>query len=268
MKKLFLFVSLFLVPTSFADSGLEFANDVLNPHHHDRWYTNGVRVFHGDFALGMSMYTPRDKRNAGIPYGDRPWDGYLYGEYNYKLNNSKDIKFRLGALGAASFQKNLQRYFHNDLGLGIDPKGWDTQNPSELAVESLYDHRYSTLFDSWVGWVRAETSYGGRVGNVVDSIFLQSDVRRGFVSHNFQLYGLAGTRGEAVAFNTHLDGRMFHGDTYSVNSIPFVASVWLGVGAELYRWNVEYQYVYLTQEAEFQGQDRHLYGTITIKRIW
>lgn len=251
-----------------ADTGLDFSNDVLYSGHHDRWYSNGVRIFHGPYAIGAEMYTPRDKRNPGIPVDDRPWDGYLYGEYTLQFEDERTVALRAGALGAASYQKELQKFVHNDLGLGIDPKGWDTQNASELALEVLYEHRFTHLFDSYLGWVRAETTYGARLGNVVDAIFLENDIRKGWFDEEKQFYLLAGIRGDLKAFDTHLQGRMFHDNTYTVDMIPFVASTWVGVGVEFHKWNIEIRYTYQTDETELQNYERHIFGTVTIKRIW
>lgn len=249
-----------------ADTGLDFSNDVLWPPHSDRWYSNGVRLYHGDYALGMEMLTPKDKRNPGIPVNDRPWDGYLYGEYTFNLKEERTIKLRGGCLGACSYQEQLQKFVHNDLGLGIDPKGWHTMNPSEPTLELLYEHPFIHVFDSWLGVVRAETVYGFRVGNVQDLAFLETEITKGLLRQNYSIYGIAGIRGEARAFNTHLQGRMLHDDTYTVDMIPFVASTWLGFGATYGKWCLEFVYTYVTDETRLQDYERHLYGTVTIKR--
>lgn len=264
----FLFFLLLFPSVLLADTGLDFSNDVLWPPHSDRWYSNGVRVYHGDFAIGMEMYTPKDKRNPGIPYGDRPWDGYLYGEYTIELKEERSVKVRAGCLGACSYQEQLQKFVHNDLGLGIDPKGWDTQNPSEPALEVLYEHKIIDVFEAWIGTVRSETAYGARIGNVQDFAFISCELRRGWLEPDRSGYFMAGMRGEAQVFKTHLQGRMFHDDTYTVDMIPFVASTWLGFGVEYHKWNVELVYTYMTDETELQNYERHVFGTVTIRRLW
>lgn len=224
MKYLILLIAFFVPGFLSADTGLDFSNDALFPGHRDRWLSNEVRLYHGPYALGMSMFTPTDKRSAEIPYGDRQYDGYSHLEYTIPFKEERTIKVRAGALGAASFQDKLQKFVHEDLDMGVKPQGWHTMNQSQAALDILYDHKFTHLFDSWLGTVRAETSYGARAGNVVDSVFLQNDVRKGWFSHPWQLYVMAGIRGEGVAFNTTIDGRMFTDDIYTTKRVPFVAT--------------------------------------------
>lgn len=261
-----LLCTLLFATTVFADTGIDFANDFFVPGQFDRWLSNEFRIYQGDFAIGGEMYTPRNKRNPGIPVNDRPWDGYTYGEYTTHFSEDRTLAFRIGALGAASQQDELQKFVHNNLGRGIDPKGWPTQNPSELALEGIYTHHLYNVFDSYLGTVRSDTSYGLRAGNVQDLAFVDVDLRRGWLQPGYSVFGIAGLRGEARAFNTHLQGRMFHDDTYTVDMIPFVASTWLGFGATYGKWDLEFVYTYVTDETKLQDYERHLYGTVTIKR--
>lgn len=207
------------------------------------------------------MYSPTHKRNPLPPYGDRPWDGYTYLEHvdTEKVAFGEELVLvkRVGALGHASHTDDLQRFVHDDLGLGAHPT-WAGQNPSQLALDVIYFHRDREYLQSVIGDSRMTTEYGVRAGNVVDEIFLDQELTKHFFKHLY-LYG--GVRAAAVAFNTHLDGRMFMRDNYTIDKNWFVAEGRLGADFRYDSWFVGYEWKYLTEE--FVGQDgRHLYGNI------
>lgn len=263
---------LLLLPYSVLAQALTFKNDFFAPGGSDRWLTNDVRISYHDWAIGSEMYTPTDKRSAAIPEGDRPWDGYTYAERRFDISHwdtkplaleRRFLTLRVGAIGEASKAKRLQKWMHNDLGFGSDPQGWDTANPSELAVDGEYEHEIRGRLTSWVGIIDSVQSYGVRAGNVRVSTWLDQEIQRGFDYDDWTFRTIAGIRGEGVAYNTFLDGRMFHDDVYTVERQPFVATARAGIEVHRKSWFLRYIYSYMTEE--FEGQDgRHLFGTIEV----
>jgi len=240
---------------------LNFGNDWFAPGGLDRNLTNQFDIHYGNWGIGNEMYTPTHKRNPLPPYGDRPWDGYSYLEHvdttKVAFGEENVLVKRIGALGHASHTDDLQRYVHDNLGLGAHPT-WAGQNPSEVAVDMIYFRRNREYLQSVVGDSRMTTEYGARFGNVVDEVFLDQELTKHFFKH---LYVFGGVRAAAVAFNTHLDGRLFQDNIYTIDKNWFVAEGRLGADMRYDGWFVGYTWTYLTEE--FKGQDgRHLYGQI------
>lgn len=241
-------------------------NDYFRPENKDRFLTNSFYIKQGAWKFGNDMYSPREKNSDTINTGDRPWDGYTYFEHEgiEKLAFGQEFRLRtrVGMLGEDSGSQALQQFVHDDLGLGIHPT-WAGQNPSEPALDVIASKRTREYVQSLVGDSALTQEYGARMGNVNDSLFLDQELRKHFFKN---LYLYAGLRGDVVLFNTHLDGRLFHSNIYTVDKNWFVASG--RAGFELYypSWHhffVNYGYIYLTEE--FQGQKgRHAYGTLTL----
>lgn len=240
---------------------LNFENDWFSPGGQDRWLTNAFDIHYGEWGIGNEMYTPLDKKSPEIPYGDRPWDGYSYLEHESieKVAFGEENVFikRIGALGHASGTDRLQQWVHDDLGLGAHPT-WAGQNPSQVAVDMIYFRRNREYLQSVIGDSRMTTLYGARVGNVVDEVFLDQELTKHFFKH---MYVFGGVRASTVAFNTHLDGRLFDDNTYTIDKNWFVAEGRLGLDFRYDNWFVGYTWTYLTEE--FKGQDgRHLMGNV------
>lgn len=260
----------FVRPPQF--TALEFNNDFFAPGGKDRWLTNQIRLsfpIKGNYyvwTIGNDMYTPTDKSNPNIPVGDRPWDGYTFIEYKKRefvdgnLNQFQQFAVRAGILGDASGTDSLQRFIHNDLGLGVDPLGWGTQNASEAALELLYSRKTFSLFDTFFGSTINTSAYGFRAGNVVTEGFMRQELTREYFGF---LMPYGGVEGRLVLFNTHLDGRLFHDDVYTVDKEWFVATAWLGLAVRIKEIYIGYKYQYQTREFKEQS-GRHLFGTITI----
>lgn len=244
----------------------QIANDLFL--HTDHFLTNQVDLKVGKFSLHNDMYSPDDKANPEIPYGDMPWDGYSYFEIEevskIEFGQEQVIKYRFGAVGEASGSETLQKFIHNDLSMGIPPT-WAGQNPSEPTVDIVYSKRTREYVKSLIGDSMLESEYGVRAGNVKVSGFLRQKLQKHFYKYfNFH----AGLQGEAIAYDTHLDGRLFQHDHYTVDKQPFVAEV--RVGLEIYAprlddWSIDWSWIYQTER--FEGQDgRHLWNMLTFER--
>lgn len=255
-------ICLLLTNTALADTAsITFSNDIFAPSGQDRWLTNQVVIQYEDWAVGNDIYTPTHKRNTEIPYGDRPWDGYSYIQHTDKWTvvegQERILTERLGVIGEGSGSKGLQRFVHDDLGLGSHPT-WVGQNPTQPAIDFIYTFKTTEYLNSAIGPARLIQQYGARVGNVNDSLFLDQELNKD-ITRYLTIFG--GLNGQIVAFNTHLDGRMFEDDVYTIDKEWFVASGRLGFKVKISNFTIGYSYKYLTEE--FKGQKgRHLYGEV------
>ena len=256
----------FLVLTLSSCTGFRYGNDLLIPGGRDRYLTSEARFLFGKYSVGNELYTPTDKENPEIPYGDRPWSAWTFVEREdvdrVGFGEENVLRSRIGGLGDYSFGKEIQQFVHDsltDLGRPQTHPTWAGQNPAQIGAEVIVSRRTREYLQSAIGDSRLTNEYGIRFGNVVDELFLDQELRKHFWKY---LDIFAGITGKVVAFNTHLDGRMFESNVYTVDKQWFVAAGRLGFELKKNDYAFGYQYQYMTEE--FEGQEaRHLYGTFT-----
>lgn len=133
--------------------GVQVDNDSFTSTYNDFYYTNGLFVFanyvskkstaekkiiHG-FKIGQQIYNPRYVKSPFPEQQNRPYAGYLFGEYNWtkmcQSNQVLGISFRLGVIGPNSKAEEFQDWMHSTFGFG-EIIGWNYQIRN-LAVAQL-----------------------------------------------------------------------------------------------------------------------------------
>jgi hypothetical protein len=130
------------------------------------YYTNGLELFYRfatknnqikiateitEVKLGQYIYTPRFIDSPNKALVDRPYAGYLFGEFGkslfYKRESVLKIDFQVGYVGPNAFGKEVQTSLHNLIGYK-EVLGWENQIHNALAVQThvLYSKK---LFASW-----------------------------------------------------------------------------------------------------------------------
>jgi hypothetical protein len=162
----------------------------------DRYYTNGMflnyrylsenkkeslekKIF--QWQIGHKMFTPHKAVVTLISEHDRPFAGYLYGNFGitnvYKANKILTTSLEIGVIGENAFGKELQDFIHSIYGFK-KAVGWEYQIKNALGVGfgaeyiSLIGKDSSGFYDiSWVntanlGTVFTDISSGfyGRIG--------------------------------------------------------------------------------------------------------
>lgn len=219
------------------------------------------------------MYTPRDKRAEHVIRNDRPYDGeaavvYLRSSSITRMGGADRQLFygiKAGCVGDCAKAKRLQKFVHNDLDYGVDPRGWDNQNKSEAILDGIAYYRLrskgSSIFNTVVS---EETTWGAEAGNANVKSWLQTVIEQQLYKN---IYARGLLNGSLVAYDTHLDGRLFADNNHTVDSVPLVASA----GFELVWRNedLELSYGYVYQTDQFEGQEgRHLFGSLNIGWFW
>ena len=94
-------------------------------------------------AIGQNIVTPGDI-TAEVPQeGDLPYAGtltYTINWQSYNRRTARIFQISAGVLGEESLAEQFQKFVHNDLGAGKDPKGWDTQRKSEPILNLAYQY--------------------------------------------------------------------------------------------------------------------------------
>ncbi len=127
-------------------------NDLYTSTYRDRYYTSGLFVtlrsisntandgfekkIHS-YEIGHMMYTP-SKPNLSIAIDhDRPFAGYLYGQYGqtrvYNSENILKIHLQIGVIGSHSKAKELQNFIHSIYNFP-DAAGWKHQIQNAFAI--------------------------------------------------------------------------------------------------------------------------------------
>lgn len=94
----------------------------------------GGRVVRRSFGLTQLMSSPDDLTIAELQPDDAPYAGVLgvYGSWAaYDNRRLTALQLYVGCMGPCSGAEQVQKFVHNDLGLGEDPQGWDNQLDTE-----------------------------------------------------------------------------------------------------------------------------------------
>ncbi|MEO7311153.1 MAG: lipid A deacylase LpxR family protein [Chitinophagaceae bacterium] len=147
-------------------------NDNYTLRGRDGYYTNGIylkfihavntkkiscfknrpaieKVVNG-FELGQAIYNPVSYNRPIPSVQDRPFAGYLSFKFDQHIFYNKHTVLEwaatLGTIGPNSFGKNVQRWYHNVIGI-YDVKGWPYQVKNEMSV-NLKTAYYRSLLKS------------------------------------------------------------------------------------------------------------------------
>lgn len=213
----------------------------------DQYYTHGTKFSYfketehekETFSIGQNIYTPSTKKldaDPAILRNDRPFAGWLYGEYRNTNLTSENIittyGVQLGCTGPCSLAKQTQRQVHRWLDQSIPSWRNDFTHKSEVGVileaERGYRFYSKEYFDL--------TGYGAaKVGNIVDSAAVGLDVRAGYnldkfpsdpiifklpkaAPSNYLGYVFCRLEQRLVPYNHLLDGSLFQDERHRVHS--------------------------------------------------
>lgn len=143
-------------------------------------------VVRHSFSIGQTAFTPEDLSKANPQAGELPYSGTLTGSLNWQSfnrNSARNFQISIGILGEESLSGKLHRFSHNDLDMGNDPEGWDSQRETEPLLNLAYHYNYTlarseNLNDRW-GWHLA-LGTGASIGNLTTDAKIDFILRYGF----------------------------------------------------------------------------------------
>jgi hypothetical protein len=273
----------------------------------DRYYTNGLRLGYvapegalpapfafvdqamahvfgqaqsrWGFAIGQNMYTPRDLRRSNPDPLDRPYAGYLYGEFTLDRRTSTYIdhySLQIGMTGPSSLARDAQNTTHVILG-NRQAQGWHYQLRGE-AEFNLAWQRVGRMPVADLGGglsIDAQPSVGLAAGSV--AIYAQAGLRFRFgqglerdfgparispaafdtpapIGEGWGWYVFAGVGGRGVARDLFLDGNAFRSSPRSVTHTPTVGDA--EFGAAVFWRNVRLSFTQDWRTKEFTHQPK------------
>ena len=215
-------------------------------------FFEGAGQMRVNYALGQSMFTPKDLTLVNPPLTDRPYAGWLYGSMGVVAKDTEvggsqwshleQLQLSLGVVGPSAQTEEVQKFVHKLIG-STEPMGWDTQLRDEPAFLLTYERswRYRVENLPFGLGMFATPHLGGAVGNVFTYANAGATLTLGWNlgddygpprvqpstpgSGYFEqvdgvgLYVFAGVDGRAVARNIFLDGNTWQ-DSRSVVGLP------------------------------------------------
>jgi hypothetical protein len=94
----------------------------------------GGRIVRRSFGLTQLMSSPNDLEIEELQPDEPPYAGVLgiHGSWSaYDNRRLTALQLYVGCMGPCSGAEHVQKFVHNDLGLGEDPQGWDNQLDTE-----------------------------------------------------------------------------------------------------------------------------------------
>ncbi|MCF8496291.1 MAG: lipid A deacylase LpxR family protein [Alphaproteobacteria bacterium] len=243
------------------------------------------------YALGQSLYTPRDIRLSIPDTNDRPWAGFLYGSLGMITlsdNHTDEVEATLGIIGPAAMGKGAQKFIHKHLTNSPRPEGWSHQLKNEPGFMLAWQRGWPMILNGQIGknfWALKPYA-GATVGNVktygaIGFTLLLSPsgskwqdtplrVRPAMpgtgiyeIPRNKWSWSLfSGLEGRAVARDIFLDGNTF-AQSYNIEKKPLVADANAGVSLTYNNTRISYTAVYRTKEFELQD-DPEIFGALSL----
>jgi hypothetical protein len=218
-------------------------------------------------GIGQNMVTPADLKAEEPLEGDMPYAGTLTYTLNWQSFNrhkASTLQVSAGFMGEAAGAGEFQKFVHNDLDKGEDPKGWDTQRDSEPILNVGYQYvrrvaRVGTYHNGWAGQLALGPSF--HVGNLYTAADMAAALRLGWNMQEgfsaypappgrgfFQAYYLPkptsasphsaeltlGARASAVAYSVLYDGSFITDDDRDVDREDFILAGGIGFNYHYY----------------------------------
>ncbi len=252
------------------------------------------------FALGQSIYTPRDIAARNPDPADRPYAGWAYLEFAFVSKTtavSDTIAIQMGIVGPHSLAEDCQRIVHGWI-RSPKPQGWDYQLRDEMGANLVYQRHWRLFARSLLETFGADLvphagvslgnvqTYANAGGTVRLGINLPSDFGvdlaspgsvgstptddhdpRVALDRNFSVFIFGAADGRAVARDIFLDGNTFRASR-SVTKKPFVADLSTGAGVIVGRWQLTYTQVWRTPEFTTESGRYNNFGSLTLSRAY
>ncbi len=248
------------------------------------------------FALGQSIYTPRNREATALVANDRPYAGWTYLAFGFNTRSPSRLdsyEVNLGVVGPWAYAKEGQDFVHRARHIGLF-QGWSNQLGNEFGAQLVFERKYRTEFlqhpEDRTGFgFDVIPHFGASLGNVATYANAGFELRAGWglpddfgtspirpagdnsgprandsvrqFSRPVGAHVFASLDGRGVARNIFLDGNTFR-DSHSVTKEPFVADIAVGAAMNFGAYKLAYVRVFRTRE--FVGQvSAPKYGSIT-----
>lgn len=312
--KRFLFISFFLLlsirltgQNATVELGLITDNDLYTSSKNDQYYTNGLQLFYrylskkenpalikkiNEFRIGQFMYMPRKIYVDEEEKVDRPFAGYLFGEYGNSLfytNQSVLKKYvQIGFIGSNSFADRVQSGTHK-LFHYTSFEEWDYQIKNDLGIQLygmyskpiLHSIQNNTFDFNWQSEAKIGTVFNSLSTTVVarigfkkllpisDSNFYGASISRGKSLNETEFYFYMAPSFNIQFYDATIQGGLFNNDSPVTFDIkPFRFNGEAGLRYRKNNWNLSYAFVYRGKEVKFHRNIGYFYGSIMLSYLF
>lgn len=282
-------------------------NDLYTSTKNDQYYTNGLEVFYrylakkskpnvlkkiNEIRLGQYMYSPRTIYVDEEDMFDRPFAGYLFGEFgntNFYSNQTVFKKYlQLGFVGPYSFADKVQsgthRLFHYTAF-----EQWDYQIQNTFGIQTYFmisrpvlkkikseridfqwlsEAKLGTIFTSLT------TGFVTRIGlkklmPLSDSNFHGASIRADTIQQAREFYFYMAPFLNYQIYDATIQGSMFNDNSpVTFDLIPLRFNAEAGFRYRKNNWNLSYAFVYRGKELKFHRTIGYFYGSIRLSYIF
>ena len=285
-----------------SEIGLLTDNDLYTSSRNDMYYTNGLELFYRfktknsnlnihkeitEFTLGQYIYTPRYIDSPSKELVDRPYAGYLFGEFGkslfYKSESVLKVAFQLGYVGPNAFGEEVQSNLHDLIGYKR-VQGWENQIKNALAIQAqlayskkLFASSNSSLIDfQW----RSEANLGTVIVGAATGFVSRIAIKKLVPVNSSNLYDGAIDSGEnefyfyiAPSVNYQLYDATIQGSLFNDNSpitfslVPFRFNGEAGFKYRKNNLNLSYVFNYRGKELYSKTISGYFYGSIGVSYL-
>lgn len=310
MKKIYAITVLLFFVHSYgqkpAEIGLITDNDLYTSPINDQYYTAGMEFFYRylsdhqservakkifDFRVGQYIYNPQSVRAEDINVNDRPFAGYLFGEFgiNYFYTNESVLKLNIqgGVVGPEARAEAVQKGLHKLIGYPT-VRGWQYQITTTVAAQlgvyyshKILDGRFKEKVDFHVlgelnaGTIWNSASIGGMMrislkrplqtmyNSSLHNAVLNKD-KESYKQHR-ELFLYLNPNVQYMQYDATIEGSHFN-DTSPVTFplIPFRFNAEVGVKYRYNNWNYSYSFNYRGKELSNNVITGFYYGSIQV----
>ena len=289
-----------------AEIGLITDNDLYTSPVNDQYYTAGTTLFYRylsdksndklvkkiyDFRIGQYIYNPQSVRAEDINVNDRPFAGYLFGEFgiNYFYSNESVLKLKIqgGVLGPEAGAEAVQRGLHKVIHYPT-VRGWQYQITTTAAAQlgAYYSHKvlgnrfkekvdFHLLGEVNVGTIWNSASVGGMMrislkrplqamyNSSLHNAVLNKD-KEAYKQHR-ELFLYLNPNLQYMQYDATIQGSHFN-DTSPVTFplIPFRFNAEVGVKYRYNNWDYSYSFNYRGKELSNNVISGFYYGSIQV----
>ncbi|HKQ98162.1 MAG TPA: lipid A deacylase LpxR family protein [Candidatus Polarisedimenticolia bacterium] len=131
----------------------------------------GGRIARWAVGVGQVILTPEDISIETLQPNDVPYAGVLSVAESWTAYDNRRmaaLQLLVGCMGPCSGAESVQKFIHEDLGLGEPPMGWDNQLAEQWLGNANYEYRYKLWADEpgeyWTRKFAQDFSVGAQVG--------------------------------------------------------------------------------------------------------
>lgn len=290
-----------------AEIGIITDNDLYTSSKNDQYYTNGLELFYrylskktkpnvlkkiNEIHIGQYMYSPRTIYVNQEDMFDRPFAGYLFGEFgntNFYKNQAVFKKYlQLGYVGPNSFAEKVQSKTHL---LFHYPsfEQWDYQINNALAIQTYFmfsrpflgslnkeriDFQWQTEAKLGTIFTSLSTGFVTRIGikklmPLWDSNFHGASLSAVKSPMTNELYFYMAPSVNYQIYDATIQGSLFNDNSpVTFDLIPVRFNAEAGLRYRKNNWNLSYAFVYRGKELKFYRTIGYFYGSIRLSYLF